>query len=36
MDGVEVFLPGPPRLVGLRISFPLWEVVGGGVCEEEG
>ena len=36
VEGVEGVLPGPPRLVGLRLPVPLRAVVGEGVSKEEG
>ena len=35
MEGVEGFLPGPPRLVGFWFPVPLRAVVGKVVGEEE-
>ena len=36
VEGVEGVLPGPPRLVGLRLPVPLQPIVGKGFFEEEG
>ena len=36
VEGVEGVLPGPPRLVILRLTVPLRAVIGKGVRKEEG